>query len=643
MRDEEKSREQLIQELQELRRQLSSGVEGGAERLPGGAERFFRATIECLPFDYWAIGPDRRFLVQNSFSQGLWGDVTGQDSGDLPLTPEILGYVADRIERCFASGASIDEEVSFRIGKKERHFRSVLAPVGDGREVLAVVGINIELTEKRQAQKQLALSEEKYRHLTEFLPVGVYEFDLNGRFIYVNRAFTVMFGHSREETLRLRVDDVVAAEDRSQTIELLDSLLGGRSVTAERSFLRKDGRKFVGEIHTGPMYRGSEIVGIRGVIMDISDRRKAEEELLRADKLESVGLLSGGIAHDFNNLLTVILGSLNMAELDLPQDGDAVQFITEAIKAALRARQLTQQLLTFARGGVPLKKATSLVGLIEQAARFSFTGSKIQVRHTLPADLWTVDVDEGQITQAINGLATHATQVMPGSGTVEIAARNVQVEDDEPGVLKKGRHVELSFRARGKGISDASRCGEEKGSGLGLAICSAIVRRHQGRFEITIEGSESIVFRLHLPATERRLQENEAIRRRFFGRGRILVMDDDEMIRLVLQSMLVQLGHEVTMTVDGAAAIEQYLAALADRRPFDLVIMDLVVPGGMDGVEAMKRLREIDPQVKAIISSGYATDPVVVDYRQHGFAGYLCKPYRFDELTRTLASVITPS
>ncbi|MEA1997213.1 MAG: ATP-binding protein, partial [Gemmatimonadota bacterium] len=349
-------------------------------------------------------------------------------------------------------------------------------------------------------------------------------------------------------------------------------------------------------------------------------------------------------------ILTSIMGNISLAKLVAGKDlKEAEELLTESEKASLRAKNLTQQLLTFARGGEPVKKITSLSGLIKDAAEFSLRGSNVQCDYSIPENLWFADVDQGQISQVINNLVINADQAMPDGGTIKVVAANITLQPDHPLPLAQGKYLKISIIDKGTGIPRENRprifdpyyTTKQQGSGLGLATSYAIINKHNGHINVESEPEAGSVFHIYLPASDRQPQEKSDIPRGLpFIKGHILVMDDEQMVREVASLMLEHFGHQVGLASEGDEAIRLYQKARGSGRPFDLVIMDLTVPGGMGGQEAVKKLLEIDPEVKAIVSSGYSNDPVLSDYKKHGFRGVVTKPYKLEELKDAVQEVL---
>lgn len=387
-------------------------------------------------------------------------------------------------------------------------------------------------------------------------------------------------------------------------------------------------------------------------LRDISLREEREllqQEQIRAAKLESIGLLAGGIAHDFNNLLTGIMGNIGLAKSFLPPTSNVFEMLDEAEKAAARARDLTQQLLTFARGGKPIKKVTSLTKVIKDSAIFALRGSRVRLEMNLPDDLWLVEADEGQISQVIHNLVLNADEAMPDGGALYITAKNIKLPRDGALQLPAGNYIEISIRDTGIGIApehlqkifEPYFTTKQQGSGLGLTSAYSIIKNHGGSLSVESCLNEGSTFRIYLPASKKTAKGEKKMtaRQSTQAGGKVLIMDDDEIIRKMLKNMLNLAGYEAEVAVDGAEALVKYKQAMDENNPFNAVIMDLTVPGGMGGKETIKELLEIDPEAAVIVSSGYATDPIMSEYKKYGFKAVIAKPYSIGQLQNTITSV----
>jgi len=380
---------------------------------------------------------------------------------------------------------------------------------------------------------------------------------------------------------------------------------------------------------------------------NITEKYLLEEERLKTQKLESIGTLAGGIAHDFNNLLQGVFGYISMAKLTHDQKEKSLAMLEQAEKALQMSLNLTTQLLTFSRGGSPVKKLIRLESTIGNAVKFALSGFHTDYRLDIAAELWAVEVDEGQLAQVIQNTIRNAHESMAGKGTVHVSVNNMNIPPKaEPRLPKGGRFVRIDIQDTGTGIPeqniskifDPYFTTKQKGSGLGLATSYSIIKNHGGLIEVKSEVNRGTTFSIYLPAIRGAEVEPAAITSGVVSArtGKVLLMDDEDIVRSVAQEMLKLFGHEVEYAENGERAIELFSQARDAGRPFDLVILDLTVRGGMGGEEAIAEIRDIDPNVKAVVSSGYADNQVVADYRAYGFSGVLSKPYKLDALKECL-------
>jgi len=425
---------------------------------------------------------------------------------------------------------------------------------------------------------------------------------------------------------------------------------GGELVrSAHMSLETGDGRTVLLSVNAAPF---GEHVGRPGrvvmTIEDVTDRVRTEQELFKTQKLESVGILAGGIAHDFNNLLAVMLGSISLARMEIPPGETAAHDLEQAEQAILQARELTQQLLTFARGGAPILQEIDLGPVAARAIQFALHGTNIRTDCVVPAGLWAVRGDEGQIGQVFHNLALNACQAMPEGGTISLRASNVVIETGPGAAVPPGDYVRVTVADSGMGIPheiltkifDPYFTTKETGTGLGLAVAYSVVRNHGGN--IGVESTEGVgsTFTIPFPAVPASRFAAAAAVQITPGKGRVLVMDDEPFVREVLGRMLRALGYSAEVSADGAAAVDAYRCGIESGQPFDAVILDLTVPGGIGGAKALELLRVLDPAVKAIVSSGYSDDPVMGRYREHGFCGVLAKPFQVAGLGAVLRDVL---
>jgi signal transduction histidine kinase/CheY-like chemotaxis protein len=386
--------------------------------------------------------------------------------------------------------------------------------------------------------------------------------------------------------------------------------------------------------------------------------RSMEAELLTAKQLESIAALSGGIAHDYNNLLTAIMGNITLVRTRLDTDTKSIALLDQAYKATLVAKDLTQRLITFSKGGTPSKAVVAVAPLIQRAVDFTLSGSDVACRYMLKEDLWCVEVDQTQIGQAIHNIVVNALEAMPQGGRLDVMAENQRVANKQT-MLKPGQYVCVHIADHGGGISaehldqvfvpyfSTKVRGSNKGTGLGLSIAHSIIRQHGGHIQVESQIKRGTTFTLYLPATRQsptpltQAPDCDTAHQIVAEHPSILVMDDEPMIRDLAGEILTHLGCQVKFANNGEEALALYQAAFDQGRPFDAVILDLTIRGGMGGRETMRRLLQLDPGVKAIVSSGYSEDPVMTDYRQFGFSGAAAKPYSLEDMQAALHRVLS--
>jgi signal transduction histidine kinase/ActR/RegA family two-component response regulator len=422
--------------------------------------------------------------------------------------------------------------------------------------------------------------------------------------------------------------------------------------TYETIGLKKDGTQFPIEIRPRELHLRGRNIRI-SVIRDLTEQKNMEEEVLKSKNLQSVGTLAGGIAHDFNNLLMAIVGNISLAKMNTSQDGKITEFLSEAERIAFMGKNLTQQLLTFSRSGEQIRKIVMIGTILREVTDKLLGSSPVRPRYNIPMDLFPVEVDEDQMKQVIRNMVMNAKEAMPSGGTIVISCENVNITPQNKLPLIKEDHVKISIHDEGVGIPEENLSkifdpyfttkgmGSQKGVGLGLAICYSIIRNYNGDILVDCAPGKGTTFQIYLHATKKDIIEvciEEKVVKH--GKGRVLIMDDEEMILKIARELLQFMGYEVTTAQSGEETIGFYKQAMELKKPFDAVVLDLAIPGGMGGKEVMHELITIDPHVKAIISSGYLNDQVVKDFKNYGFSGMLTKPYEANELDDKLRSII---
>ena len=470
------------------------------------------------------------------------------------------------------------------------------------------------------------------------------------RFVDVNKRAIENIGYTLDELKKLTPLDLKPEQTLQSFAKLIEPLKTGikDKIVFDSVHKRKDGSMYNVEVHLHDTEKESLPVFV-AIVLDITERKMMENEVFKAQKLESIGILAGGIAHDFNNILTAISGNVQLAMM-LPKVGNKpYEFLQNIEKASTRARDLTLQLLTFAKGGAPIKKIASITGLVKDSTQFSLRGTSVKAVFGIPDDTWHVDIDEGQINQVINNLVINAQQAMPDGGILKVSTGNINEETSKKITLLEHRqYVRISFEDSGIGISqdgltkifDPYYTTKQKGSGLGLASSYSIVKKHGGLITVASELNVGTTFNVFIPATSKEIVKVGNKNKPVIGKGKILVMDDDEMIRDMANTMLTSIGYKVECAKDGNEAIETYIKAKEEGNTFDVVLMDLTIPGGMGGKRAIKKLHETEPKAKAVIYSGYSNDPILANCKKYGFKGFVSKPFKIEELNEVLERVI---
>ncbi|MCC7431100.1 response regulator, partial [bacterium] len=506
-------------------------------------------------------------------------------------------------------------------------------------------------------QKELSDEKEMLSVTLESLDEGVISTDTEGKIILINNFAEMLTGFSAEESVGKNLTEIFITLDK-QTKKTLENPV---KIILEQDFSKikfmeteilvtKNGSEKIIEKHCSLIRgNGNQVIGVVIVFRDISEKEKMTEELFKAKKLESVGVLAGGIAHDFNNILTGILGNISFAKYLAKPEDKIFKRLEEAEKASLRAKDLTQQLLTFSKGGSPIKKTESIQDLIKDTTSFVLSGSNVNYESYFPKDLYNVEIDSGQISRVIENLVINSTQAMPNGGTIVLECYNVQINAKNNLPLTEGNYLKIVVKDNGIGIPqeilpkifDPYFTTKQKGNGLGLAATYSIIQKHEGYITVESKLGVGTTFFIYLPASEKKKTKEQQTKIEHFISGKkILVMDDEEQIREIASQILTELGFKVKCTKNSEETIALYKKEQNAAEPFDLVIMDLTIPGEVGGKETIIKLREINPKIKAIVSSGYSNDPVMANYKEFGFIGFIAKPYRIEELKAVFSKAL---
>ena len=524
---------------------------------------------------------------------------------------------------------------------------------------LAMANIKLQSEIAGHIKTQESLQSEKDRLTITLRSIadGVISVNRDMRVSLINSAAEEMTGVSSDDAVGKHIDDVLkiinTKTKKERVNPVRDSILEGEIVGLGNDVMLKPENSpeiYISAASSPIKDRGGNVIGAILVFSNISEQKKAEEELIKVSKLESLSLLASGIAHDFNNFLTGIIGNISMAKMLSDQNERIFKILTDAEAVSFQAKELTSQLLTFARGNAPNKKIVDMAELIKNSTNFMARGSNVRCEFNISPALWHAEADAGQINQVVSNLVINAVQAMPDGGSIFVTGENINLTNPAMS-LAAGSYVKISIRDTGHGISqenidkifDPYFTTKPKGNGLGLASAYSIIKNHNGLISVESQLESGTTFYLYLPAVEKQVaavapaEPSSKVKLK----GKILIMDDEENIRDITSQLLTHIGFETHTARDGEEAIELYINAKKLGNPFDALIMDLTVPGGMGGVEAIKKIIEIDPSARAIAASGYFSDQeLIADYRQAGFRDYITKPFKISDLTAALQKII---
>lgn len=518
-----------------------------------------------------------------------------------------------------------------------------------------------DVTQRRQMQSDLALTAEILRKNENTLnsilvaaPVGI-GLVHNRVFSWVSERIVEMTGYTADELIGESARILYPSEEEFLQVGKVkyDQLETNNVGETDTVWKKKSGELINIHLRSSPIDPQDLSLGVTFSALDITEKinreenvRLLEQQVQQAKNLDSLGVLAGGIAHDFNNILMAIMGNLSIATQSLPVDNKASSLLSEAEEACLRAKGLTQQLLTFSKGGEPIKETSNMAEVIKDSANFVLRGSSVACEYNIPQNLWLVDIDKGQISQVIQNLIINAKNAMPQGGTISVVCQNIEDISKENVPLPVGnKYIKMSITDRGVGISanilnkifEPYFTTKQEGSGLGLAITFSIITKHQGHINAQSEVGVGTTFFIYLPASSQKpsapCEEKSFVHSKKLT---ILIMDDEKMVRDVSAAMLTKLGHDYVMAADGDEAVKIFKQG---QVPIDLVVMDLTIPGGMGGKDAVQKILAIDPKAKVIVSSGYSNDPIMAKFKDYGFCAAIVKPYRLDDLSRVISQV----
>jgi two-component system cell cycle sensor histidine kinase/response regulator CckA len=536
------------------------------------------------------------------------------------------------------------DDLEREVAKRTKQLKSMVQELINSRDKLKQ-----EIFIRRQAEQALASEKENLVVTLRSIRDAVITIDIDGTITLVNKVAEDLLGVDIKGLIGKPLRQVLRLVN-ANTKERLNvcpdhTLQEGKIIESDDDkniLITRDQKEVLISLNCSQIIdKNNKISGIVVVIRDVSEKQKFEEELLKAKKLDSVSTFAGGIAHDFNNILTGIIGNITMARLEINETEKVLKCLDSAEQASLRASKLAQQLLSFSIGGPPVKELVYLQEIIADLVYFVSVGSDINYKIDVKNDLIPVSIDREQISQVFNNLILNAINSTDGSGTISISAENARITANSHIPLKEGTYLKISISDEGCGIPkeyienvfDPYFTTKEEGNGLGLATVYSIIKKHDGYITVDSEVDKGCTFTFYLPGSYK-----AAVREK-----QILVVDEEEMIRNVLNKILEELGYKVVLAENAAKAIKIYKKAAREENSFSAVIMDFKAINPLDYHETLDKLREIDPDLKAIISSSYTSDPVIARYKDYGFKGVITKPFRVNELRDLLDQIIDPA
>jgi PAS domain S-box-containing protein len=611
-------------------------------------EAFWREIVEKTHLGVWILDPHDRTLFANERMAALLGLTPAEMLERTPL--EIIGPHQSTLllTRLKENHSGLTDFCLRRRDGKYLYLLFVTNPLqttdGPARNTQIMV---VDISERKLVEELLW----RQAHIVDQIHDAVISADLGGCITSWNQSAERLLGLSAVEVLGKPLS-VLDSPDQSKIV--MDKVINALNQTGlyelEMRFRHKSGNPFFAHLSFSPL-KGREggIIGIIAAIRDITERKTLENELIRTSKLESISVLASGIAHDFNNMLTAILGNIAMASLNAESTLFVQERLAEAEKACIRAQNLTRQLLAFSTREKPQKKLVAIGDLLKTSASLVLRSSNVRRHVDIPIDLWWIEADEEQINQILHHLLINADQAMPQGGAITIQAENVQISEKGKAPLKPGKYVRVSIKDEGVGIPteqlgkvfDPLFTTKRRGSGMGLATVYTIIKNHDGNISVESVPQGGARFIIYLPASRKKgpIPRPKTLKLSF-GRGKVLLMDDEKMVLEVSSAMLKRLGYDVTVAQDGAEAIKCFRQATLAGEPFDAVILDLTVPGGLGAKETIRDLQQINPKAKVIVSSGFSDDPLKTDYQDFGFSGFMPKPYNLTQLSAAMHKIL---
>lgn len=615
--------------------------------------------LDSIPALVWQAGTDAKWTFFNKYWLHYTGRTLDEELGHgwvEGVHPGDRNVLVKTYLEHFDAGDPFSMEI--RLRHRDGSYRWIIIhgePINSsGGAFMGYLGFGHDITEQKRFTENLRESRQRFQSLANMSPVGIFRIAPDGSCHYVSDRWCQIAGITQDKAMGSGWLKALHPDDRASTESQLRACLNNMSdLDVECRFLHEDESVNWVMVQLRPELDEHGILdGYFGSIIDLTQGRHLSEEQLKISKFESLGILAGGIAHDFNNLLTPILLNLSITKSQLGDSPDLAELkerIVEAEQASMRARGLTQQLLTFAEGGHPVMKPVFLSELLRESVRFALHGSRIQSELSISDDLLPVKVDVGQFNQVIQNLVINSMQAMESGGSLRVVARNLD-ELNHPGIPKtQGDHVSIRIEDEGVGISpenlakifDPYYSTRANGNGLGLSTALSIVRKHSGHIGVESEPGLGTAFTIYLPATSESVETIPPLDlKEMSGKAHVLVMDDEELVLSSMRALLTTLGYKVDTATDGKQALNIYRICKENGDPIDVALMDLTIQGGMGGKETVEKLRTFDPEARAVVCSGYSNDPIMANFEDYGFYGAIQKPFQPEELQALLSKVV---
>ena len=651
LNDDLETTDSLNNKLSQLNESLEQSKAELKER-----EKKFESLYNNAPLSYQSLDEDGRFIDVNDVWLRTLGysrvEVIGKEFGDF-LHPDWQSHFKTNFPAFKRRGYVSD--VQFKIRCKNGEYKYIAFegcigyyPDGKFKQTYCVFQ---DITDRIDAQIEL----HKLSQVVKQSPAIIAITDLKGNIEFVNQKFSEVTEYSSDEVLDKNFR-ILSFENRNKDslVEMWKTINSNKLWRGEFQNRKKNGELYWESAVISPIYdNNGKVINYMKIAEDITQQKRFEENLHKNEKLKSIGVLAGGIAHDFNNILTGVFGNISLVKELVDEGSEEYNILNDSEKSIGRASKLTRQLLTFSKGGTPVISDLNIDEFIAEHVDFDLTGSNVKPIFSMEEDIWPIKADKGQISQVISSIVINATQAMPDGGKLMVNLSNCSLKENEVGQLQEGDYIKVSFEDNGVGISsdnigrvfDPYFTTKEKGSGLGLSIVYSIMESHKGGVQVESIVGEKTIFTIYLPAEK---EEVEVVKD---GRveveldedrpHRILLMDDEEVICNLVSKMLEKFGYDISTVYNGQELIDEYKRSIEIGKPFDLLIMDLTIPGGMGGKDAISHILDINPDAKAIVSSGYSDNPVISNYKDYGFIGILEKPYLIKRMRETIEKYLS--